>query len=277
VQVLGGMSRTDASRQYLLSGLLRCGVCRTNMPITGGNSVYYGCKLYRQRGTCSNSVTIRRDALEQALRDGLNSRLSDPELRPTIVAAVYEQVLQQQKEAETCRGSLAEQADTLRAERRKLEKAVGHLTDAIAEMGGSPSIRQKIVEAEGRIEQIDRLLVQAASTADSPVDLEEVRKFVETKIGGIADMLLADPITAKNEIRKYIMELVLTPFGEGTERGYVITGDVELFRAEKSRVMQEDSMERKPLHYMIPIRLRIRGSQRYTRQVVEENSLPRCA
>jgi site-specific DNA recombinase len=277
VQVLGGMSRTDAARQYLLSGLLRCGVCRTNMTITGGNPVYYGCKLYRQRGTCSNSVTIRRDVLEQALRDGLNSRLSEPELRPTIIAAVYEQLLKQQKEAETCRGSLAEQADTLRAERRKLEKAVGHLTDAIAEMGGSPSIRQKIVEAEGRIEQIDSLLVQAASTAASPVDLEEVRKFVETKIGGIGDMLLADPVTAKNEIRKYITDLVLTPFGEGKERGYVITGDVELFGVEKSRVMQEVSMERKPLHYTIPIHLRIQASRNHNRRVVEEGSLPRCA
>lgn len=56
----------------------------------------------------------------------------------------------------------------------------------------SVSDPSKIVEAEGRIEQIDRLLVQAASTADSPVGLEEVRKFVETKIGGMDDMLLAD-------------------------------------------------------------------------------------
>jgi hypothetical protein len=69
----------------------------------------------------------------------------------------------------------------------------------------------------------------------------------------------------------------LTPFGEGKERGYVITGDVELFGVEKSRVMQEVSMERKPLHYTIPIHLRIQASRNHNRRVVEEGSLPRCA
>jgi site-specific DNA recombinase len=107
VQVLGGMSRTQASRTYLLSGLLRCGLCGQNMPVLGSNPVYYGCKLYRQRGTCSNGVTIRRDVLEQALRDGLTARLSDPDLRPMIVDAVYDQVLRQQREAEMARGRLA--------------------------------------------------------------------------------------------------------------------------------------------------------------------------
>jgi hypothetical protein len=59
---------------------------------------------------------------------------------------------------------------------------------------------------------------------------------------------------------------VLTPFGEGKDRGYIVSRDVALFQIEKSNVMQEDSMERKPLHYTFRIELRVAGARRSVRR-----------
>ena len=61
--------------RYLFSGLVRCGVCG------GGFSkiseAHFGCSTARNKGetVCGNRVTIRRDALEATVMDGLRSRL----------------------------------------------------------------------------------------------------------------------------------------------------------------------------------------------------------
>ena len=66
--------------RYLFSGLMRCGVCG------GGFSkiseAHFGCSTARNKGetVCGNRLTIRRDALEATVMDGLRSRLMDPAL-----------------------------------------------------------------------------------------------------------------------------------------------------------------------------------------------------
>jgi hypothetical protein len=127
------------------------------------------------------------------------------------------------------------------------------------------------------VEQIDSLLAQAQESVAAPIARDEVREFVEREIGSIADILLADPVTAKNELRKYISELVLTPFGEGKDRGYIISGDITLFQMGKNNVMQEDFMERKPLHYIIAVHFRVQGSRRHARYSGEVKPLRLCA
>jgi hypothetical protein len=56
--------RRDAANQYLLSGLLLCGVCGSRIVIAAGDGkrAYekYGCSSHRYRGTCSNGLMIRR-------------------------------------------------------------------------------------------------------------------------------------------------------------------------------------------------------------------------
>jgi hypothetical protein len=66
--------------RYLFSGLMRCGLCG------GGFSkiseAHFGCSTARNKGetVCGNRLTIRRDALEATVMEGLGSRLMDPDL-----------------------------------------------------------------------------------------------------------------------------------------------------------------------------------------------------
>ncbi|SDF09788.1 recombinase family protein, partial [Rhodospira trueperi] len=62
----------------LFSGLLKCGVC-------GGGFVkisaeHFGCATARNKGTCSNLRTIRRDRMEETILSGLRDHLMDPAL-----------------------------------------------------------------------------------------------------------------------------------------------------------------------------------------------------
>jgi site-specific DNA recombinase len=64
--------------RYLFTGLMRCGVCGGG--VVTWNRVRIGCATARNKGTCSNKTTMRRDDLEAAVLEGLQHRLMDPDL-----------------------------------------------------------------------------------------------------------------------------------------------------------------------------------------------------
>ena len=49
----------------------------------------YGCSSARNRGTCSNRLTIRRDVLEASVLSGLSTHLMEPELVKEFVAEFH--------------------------------------------------------------------------------------------------------------------------------------------------------------------------------------------
>ena len=64
--------------RYLLSGLMKCGVCGANYTKYGASR--FACAGARDRATCANGITVRGDDVENAILDGLKSRLMGPAL-----------------------------------------------------------------------------------------------------------------------------------------------------------------------------------------------------
>ena len=64
--------------RYLFSGLMRCGTCGGGFAKISLHP--FGCSTARNKGTCDNLQTIRRDVLEATVLDALRHRLMDPEL-----------------------------------------------------------------------------------------------------------------------------------------------------------------------------------------------------
>jgi hypothetical protein len=64
--------------RYLLSGLVKCGVCGANYTKSGLHRS--GCAAARDRATCTNHLTIRIEELEAAILAGLKQRLMEPPL-----------------------------------------------------------------------------------------------------------------------------------------------------------------------------------------------------
>ena len=59
--------------KYLFSGLMKCGQCGGGAVIW--NQIRIGCANARNKGTCNNKHTIRRDRLEATVLDGLQHHL----------------------------------------------------------------------------------------------------------------------------------------------------------------------------------------------------------
>ena len=70
--------------KYLLSGLLRCGLCDAHYTITDAKS--YGCSSYHDGNACSNAIRVRRERVEAVLLGPLNENLGDPNRVARMVA-----------------------------------------------------------------------------------------------------------------------------------------------------------------------------------------------
>ena len=81
-----GQALNQAHRQaFPLSGPLTCGGCGGGYTILGKDR--HGCAIRRGKGTCSNSSTIKRQAVERRLMGGLLERMLTPELIATFVGS----------------------------------------------------------------------------------------------------------------------------------------------------------------------------------------------
>ncbi len=248
---LGGMNRTVASRQYLFSSLLECGLCNANMVIVGGQppNAQYGCPNHRYRGVCENSVRISQRKLEQQLLAALSANLLDPRLEEERVQSFRGQ-LKATLAAETRRTREAASQDSqLKEEFADLKKEQENLVDGIAKHGFSTALSARLAAVESRIAQIQRLRDAGVEPKVPEFTTEEIREFVQRKSLEFANILAGDAATAREQLRKRITKLILTP--KQTQEGSVfeVTGDVSLFQ-DAGDVMLTNSLEGIAEHYI---------------------------
>jgi DNA invertase Pin-like site-specific DNA recombinase len=230
---LGGMNRTETSRKYLFSGLLRCGVCGANMVISSGKAPnsFYGCPYHRKRGVCANKLTIKQSSLEEQLLGRIVARLRTPE----TLALLQEEFSRQVAVAATAEAAAAQKAlgshDGLRKENAALGGTVERLTDAIAQHGLSHALSAKLRQSEARMEEIRHLLAAKDKPAAPKIGTEETAEFLKRKVAELMEVLLGDPLCTKQELLKRIDQLVLTPEVRDGEEVYVVQGDMRLFAA----------------------------------------------
>ena len=231
---LGGMLRTETSRRYLFSGLLRCGVCQANVVIGSGKApnAYYGCAYHRKRGVCGNKLTIKQRHLEEQLIGRLVAVLRAPEFKAEIQKEFARQVTVA-GEIEAAKARLAvEDQDELKRELADLHKRVMNLTEAIAENGTSPNLSAALRRHESRMAVIEKLLATREKPPSPTLDPGEAEEFLRGKLDTLVEVLLGDPLVTKQELRKRIEKLVLTPEKRDGSDVFVVTGDLKLFAAD---------------------------------------------
>ena len=87
--------RSERARRpnYLLSGLLKCGICGGGFSKISQS--HYGCSTARNKGTCDNLLTVRRDELEAKVLDGLKDQLMHPEMVTAFIDEFHKEVNRQ--------------------------------------------------------------------------------------------------------------------------------------------------------------------------------------
>ena len=229
---LGGMTRTESSRTYLFSGIMRCGLCGGPFTVVGGKPpvVFYGCRNHRYRQSCDARVTIKRERLEQQLIAAISRNLQRPELEEELIREFSAQLKARLELEEKLAREAELNSPQLEAERSELVRKAGHLVDAIASHGISSFISAQLETVETRLAEVERLLTAKPATQLPTFTDEQIREFLQQERQSFCDELAGDPVLAKQEIQKRIKKLIVTP--KETPDGAVleVSGDVELLR-----------------------------------------------
>jgi site-specific DNA recombinase len=210
---------------YLLSGLLKCGVCGANLVIVSGYGSYghypkYGCSQHFNRGACSNACTVRRDWVEERLLDELQNQV----LKPEVVEYVLQQFGSHVKHS---LADLSNQLVQMRERKQKLEGELKRLAATAAETGPSAFLVEAIHEREQQLREItDRLLADGSDSIEG--QLSDLRAFVVETMGDLRTLLAGDPGQARKELLKHVSEIKMMPqTGEGKPH-YVAEGQWKL-------------------------------------------------
>ena len=188
--------------RYLFSGLLRCGECGGGFSKVSKD--HFGCSTARNKGTCANLRTIRRDMLEDTVLNSLQHHLMDPELC-AIFAEEYARHINQ------LRIDRNAALDGYKAELQRADAELDKLVDAICKGVPAEKVKDRMWALETRKTELQNLIT---NTPEAPVYIHpNMGKLYRQKVAELAKALNDD--TCRREaaeiIRSLVERIVLTP------------------------------------------------------------------
>ena len=190
-------------RKFLLSELLVCGECGGGYTIVGKDR--YGCAGRRAKGTCSNTQTITRQAIEARVLHGLKEKLFAPDL-------VAEFVRSFQEELNASRRTAKQRQDDARRELDAIERKMAGVLKAIEDGMYSPVLKERMQALEARKAEVTTTLNAAAEVA--PIELHpNLAELYRRKVSELELALNDDSIKAEASdiLRSLIDKVVLSP------------------------------------------------------------------
>jgi DNA invertase Pin-like site-specific DNA recombinase len=201
----GTRTGKGAIPRTLFGGLLRCHQC--GGPLIGVSANRYGCNINKDRGpaACANNRTVRRDLVDRRLVADIRDLLAAPESVADLQAAVRAVVAAQRKAA-------AAASESVRKRITQLDGELGRLIDAVATIGASQALAERIRAAE--VERAD-LMLQVQAPSDASHLLAEVTARYRRMLLDL-ETVLADE--ERDRTRAILAEIVgpVTIVHEGT-------------------------------------------------------------
>src|SRR5262249_14292646 len=196
--------RSERARRpsYLLSGLLKCGTCG------GGFSKislsHYGCSTARNKGTCNNLLTVRRDELEAKVLDGLRDQLMHPELVTTFIEEFHRELNRQRAEQDGRR-------DRTSRDLEKTEREISRVIEAIKAGVPGAAVKDEMASLETR--RIELLGLLESAPPSLPRLHPNLAKLYRQKVVHLAEALNEEDtrLEAAGCIRELIDEIQLVP------------------------------------------------------------------
>ena len=206
-----GVALNRAHRQkYLLSGLLRCGVCDATYVAQGQGQ--FACSRHRRGGPCENAGWIDGRAIEARVLAGLKEKL----LAPSLVAAFVEEFERELKAAQRQAEGTARE---LRAQLQACEGQIANIVNVVTEGRSNPALLKRLDQLEAELASLKGQLAAVPAQATGvvvrlPAGAEIYRRKVETLETALQDEAIRPEAI---EILRSMMErVVVTPTKAGT-------------------------------------------------------------
>ena len=192
-------------RRFLLSGLLHCGCCGGAYAIMAKNR--YGCSTRKNKGTCTNTVTITREVVEKRVLRAIRRGLLDPELVQRFVSNATRELTERRRAAATDETRLRKQLADLDRKLARLLDQMENDDDPDSLIG--VRLKQRKAERDDVAAKL-RLIESETPTVATLPNFAEAYAAQVRRLGDV----LRDPDyieRAQEALRKLIDKVVLIP------------------------------------------------------------------
>ena len=212
----GPLQKTNRSR-YLLSHLVKCGACGGGCGMI--SKTHVGCSTARNKGTCANRLSIKREKLEGAVFGALQHHLMDDRLCGEFCE---EYVRRMNKLRMEHNASL----HAYQREFERIDRDLEKLVDAICEGVPALKVKDKIIALENRKAELQELL--DTSEQAPPLFHPEMAGRYRREVRRLIDALNTEGhrTEAADLVRDLIDKIVLTPDTLGKELTVDLIGDL---------------------------------------------------
>ncbi len=186
----------------LFAYLIKCGVCGGGCSTVSSGRI--GCSTARNKGTCSNKQTVKREELEQAVLGSLRDHLMDPELCEIFCEEYTRHMNELNKRHNAAIHSYRAELEKLERERKKIVQSI---------LDGVPGdlLKEDASRINDRKIALERIL---DSTEEQPVLLHpNMAKRYRTQVAELIDSLNSEEhrTEASEIVRSLVDRIVLTP------------------------------------------------------------------
>lgn len=188
----------------MFSGLITCGACGGGYTLVG--KIHYGCANARNRGICTNRLTIRRDVLEATVLEDLRKNLLHPELVRELVEA-YRREVESGRRLERA-GEAAK-----RKELGTVERQVRRIIEAVKDGFAVPSMREELIVLEKRKAALTADLESISAAPEPPALHPGLAQVYRKKVAELTEALNTEDMRteAAEAIRALLEEIRMVP------------------------------------------------------------------
>ncbi len=188
--------------RYLLSGLLKCGTCGGGFSKV--NHERYACSTARNKGTCENRLSMKRDDIERSVLHAIQHKI----MAPNALALFCEQYMRHWNELRAERNA---NIHSYRAELEKLARGKKKIVEAIIAGVPGSEVKDDMNEIVRRRTELEMLLDQ---TDEIPVLLHpKMADHYKRQVGRLVAALESGSESERdrNCLRTLIDKITLTP------------------------------------------------------------------
>ena len=191
---IGGRRGRGGVPTTLLGGIMRCGYCGGS--VVKVNARDYACTAHKDRGAavCAG-IGARRADVDRVVVEHVRDVLTAPD----VIAWIEREALQ--RASELVRDSLVPD----RACEERLDREIERLTDAVAEMGLSAALAERLRKTEAERDALKRARTRA-NVAPLP---SAIRVRVHALVTGLDVALGADVARARDALRALLGDVQL--------------------------------------------------------------------
>ncbi|MGP7796815.1 zinc ribbon domain-containing protein [Sphingomonas sp. CLY1604] len=209
--------------KHLLSGIIRCSCCGSNCTISGKD--YYRCAGQKERGTCGNTVSVRKEPLETATLAMLQTHLLTEDHARLFVQEFRREA------ARLARGD-GHRNEAAHARLRQLEVELANLYQNLLVGIASPALQTMIREREAEKIRLEARLHGAtevkprADILPHPVLVDQFRRKVAALRASLDDDAIRPEASAV--LARLIESVTIYPDGEDGPEAEVVAKVADL-------------------------------------------------